>query len=249
MSGHNKWSTIKHKKGAQDAKRGKLFTKLIKEITVAARDGGGDPETNPNLRTAITKAKSENMPKDNIERAIKKGTGEIEGVNYEENIYEGYAPGGVAILVETLTDNKNRTAADMRSIFTKHNGNLGETGCVSYLFKRKGLIVFDASRYSEDAIFEAALEAGAEDVSNEGEEIEVTTSPEEFNEVVDALEKAGFESLRAEVTRIPEATVELDPETTHKAMKLIEKLDDHDDVNSVSTNLEIPDDYDPDAWG
>lgn len=247
MSGHNKWSTIKHKKGAQDAKRGKMFTKLIKEITVAARDGGGDPETNPTLRTAITKAKAENMPKDNIERAIKKGTGEIEGVNYEENIYEGYAPGGVAILVETLTDNKNRTAADIRSIFTKHNGNLGESGCVSYLFKRKGLITFDASAYSEDDILEVALEAGAEDVSNEGEEIEVITAPDDFNEVADALEKAGFQSNRAEVTRIPEANVSLDQESTRKALKLIEKLDDHDDVNSVSTNLEIPDDYDPEA--
>ncbi len=247
MSGHNKWSTIKHKKGAQDAKRGKIFTKLIKEITVAARDGGGDPETNPTLRTAITKAKSENMPKDNIERAIKKGTGEIEGVNYEENVYEGYAPGGVAILVETLTDNKNRTAADIRSIFTKHNGNLGESGCVSYLFKRKGLITFDASAYSEDDILEVALEAGAEDVSNEGEEIEVITTPDDFNEVADALEKAGFQSNRAEVTRIPEANVSLDQESTRKALKLIEKLDDHDDVNSVSTNLEIPDDYDPEA--
>jgi YebC/PmpR family DNA-binding regulatory protein len=247
MSGHNKWSTIKHKKGAQDAKRGKIFTKLIKEITVAARDGGGDPETNPTLRTAITKAKSENMPKDNIERAIKKGTGEIEGVSYEENIYEGYAPGGVAVLVETLTDNKNRTAADIRSIFTKHNGNLGETGCVSYLFKRKGLITFDAEKYSEEEIFEAALEAGAEDVSNEGDEIEVTTTPDDFNEVADALEKAGFQSIRAEVTRIPEATVPLDPETTTKAMRLIQKLDDHDDVKSVSSNIEIPDDFDPDS--
>jgi YebC/PmpR family DNA-binding regulatory protein len=247
MSGHNKWSTIKHKKGAQDAKRGKIFTKLIKEITVAARDGGGDPETNPTLRTAITKAKSENMPKDNIERAIKKGTGEIEGVSYEENIYEGYAPGGVAILVETLTDNKNRTAADIRSIFTKNNGNLGETGCVSYLFTRKGLITFDASQYTEDEILEAALEAGGEDVSTEGEEIEVTTTPDDFNEVADALEKAGFQSKRAEVTRIPEANVELDHETTTKALRLIEKLDDHDDVKSVSTNLEIPDDFDPEA--
>jgi YebC/PmpR family DNA-binding regulatory protein len=247
MSGHNKWSTIKHKKGAQDAKRGQLFTKLIKEITVAAREGGGDPETNPTLRTAITKAKSENMPKDNIERAIKKGTGEIEGVSYEENTYEGYAPGGVAVLVETLTDNKNRTAADIRSIFTKHNGNLGETGCVSYLFKRKGLIVFDASTYSEDDILEAALEAGAEDVSNEGEEIEVITTPDDFNEVADALEKAGFVSSRAEVTRIPDATVPLDQETTEKAMRLIQKLDDHDDVKSVSTNIEIPDDFDPDS--
>ena len=175
MSGHNKWSSIKHKKGAQDAKRGKIFTKIIKEITVAARSGGGDPETNPSLRTAVTKAKAENMPKDNIERAIKKGTGELGGVDYIELTYEGYGPGGTAILIEALTDNKNRTAADIRSIFTKQGGNLGETGCVSYLFQRKGIISFDAAQYSEDEILEAALEAGAEDVSSSDEEVEVIT--------------------------------------------------------------------------
>src|SRR6056297_1934852 len=180
MSGHNKWSSIKHKKGAQDAKRGKIFTKIIKEITVAARNGGGDPDANPSLRTAVTKAKIENMPKDNIERAIKKGTGELEGVDYTELTYEGYGPGGVAILIETLTDNKNRTAADIRSIFTKQGGNLGENGCVSYMFQRKGLIIFDSETYSEEEIFEAALEAGAEDVTSSDDEIEVLTAPDDF---------------------------------------------------------------------
>lgn len=247
MSGHNKWSSIKHKKGAQDAKRGKIFTKIIKEITVAARMGGGDAETNPALRTAINKAKSENMPKDNIERAIKKGTGELGGVDYIELTYEGYGPGGVAILIETLTDNKNRTAADIRSIFSKHNGNLGENGCVSYMFQRKGIITFDASEYSEDDILEAALEAGAEDVSSSDDEIEVVTSPDDFNAVSEALEAAGFKSQRAEITMIPEATVSLDDETTAKALRLIEKIDDNEDVKSVSTNLDIPDDFDPDS--
>ncbi len=247
MSGHNKWSSIKHKKGAQDAKRGKIFTKIIKEITVAARMGGGDPETNPALRTAINKAKSENMPKDNIERAIKKGTGELGGVDYIELTYEGYGPGGVAILIEALTDNKNRTAADIRSIFSKHNGNLGENGCVSYMFQRKGIITFDASNYSEDEILEAALEAGAEDVSGSSDEIEVVTSPDDFNAVSEALDEAGYKSERAEIAMIPEATVSLDDETTAKALRLIEKIDDNEDVKSVSTNLDIPDDFDPDS--
>ncbi len=245
MSGHNKWSTIKHKKGAQDAKRGKLFSKLIKEITVAARDGGGDEETNPRLRTAVNKAKTENMPKENIERAIKKGTGELEGVDYIELSYEGYGPGGVAILIDCLTDNKNRTAADVRSLFTKHGGNLGETGCVSYLFQRKGIIAYDATSYSEDDIIEPAIEAGAEDVSTEGEEIEVVTSPDDFLQVVEALEAAGFSHNRAEISRVPDATVSLDAETTQKALKLIGKLDDLEDIQSVSTNLDIPDDFDP----
>lgn len=247
MSGHNKWSSIKHKKGAADAKRGKIFTKIIKEITVAARNGGGDIDANPGLRTAVTKAKAENMPKDNIERAIKKGTGELEGVDYIELTYEGYGPGGVAILIEALTDNKNRTAADIRSIFTKQGGNLGENGCVSYMFQRKGLITFDASSYSEDEIFEAALEAGAEDVTTGGDEIDVLTAPDDFSTVSEALEEAGFKSSRAEVTMIPEATVSLDAETTARALRLIDRIDDHDDVSSVSTNLDIPDDFDPDS--
>jgi YebC/PmpR family DNA-binding regulatory protein len=247
MSGHNKWSTIKHKKGAQDAKRGKLFSKLIKEITVAAREGGGDEEANPRLRTAVNKAKTENMPKDNIERAIKKGTGEIEGVQYLEMSYEGYGPGGVAILVECLTDNKNRTAADVRSIFTKHGGNLGESGCVSYLFQRKGIIAFDTSAYCEEDIFELALEAGAEDVSTEGDDIEVLTSPDDFSAVLEAINKAGLRHSRADISMVPDATVSLDAETTAKALRLIDKIDDLDDVQAVSTNLDIPDDFDPDS--
>ena len=247
MSGHSKWSSIKHKKGAADAKRGKIFTKIIKEISVAARLGGGDVDSNPRLRTAVLKAKSVNMPKDNMERAIKKGTGDLEGVDYIELVYEGYGPGGVALIIETLTDNKNRTAADVRSTLTKNGGNLGETGSVSYLFHRKGLIIFDTEKYSEEDIFEAALEAGADDVSTEGDVIEVLTSPEDFHTVVDALEAAGFENTSAELTLVPESTITLSLEKTAKALKLIDKIEDYDDVQSVSTNLEIPDDFDPDA--
>jgi YebC/PmpR family DNA-binding regulatory protein len=243
MSGHSKWASIKHKKGAADAKRGKVFSKIIKEITVAARMGGGDEEANPRLRTAVLKAKAANMPKDNIARAIKKGTGEIEGVDYIELTYEAYGPGGVAIMIEALTDNKNRTAADIRSILTKGGGSLGEAGCVSYLFKRKGIIAYNAAEYSEDAIFEAALEAGAEDVSHEGDSIELTTEPDSFEEVLRALQAAEFSEEMAEISLVPEAYVSLDTESTAKVMRLIERLDDHDDVQSVSTNIDIPDDF------
>ncbi len=243
MSGHSKWHSIKHKKSALDAKRGKLFTKLIKEISVAARLGGGDIESNPRLRTAVLKAKLANMPKDNIDRAIKKGTGELEGVEYQELTYEAYGPGGVAILMNILTDNRNRTAAEIRNILSKGGGNLGETGCVSYLFKRKGIIAFDASKYNEDEIFEAALEAGAEDVTNDGETIEVITDPEDFETVLNALTEAGFENQMAEVMMVPETTITLDEEKTRKALKLIEILEDHDDVQSVATNLDIPSDF------
>jgi len=244
MSGHSKWATIRHKKGAQDAKRGKIFTKLIKEITVAARLGGGDEESNPRLRQAVLKAKGENMPKDNIERAIKKGTGELEGVDYQEITYEGYGPGGVAIMVDTMTDNRNRTAADVRSIFSKGGGNLGENGSVSYMFKRKGIIAYSTEEYSEDQILEQALEGGAEDVSTEGDSIEVTTEPEDFEDVLRVMQEAGFEHSSASISKIPDATVSLDTEGTRKALKLIENLDDHDDVQEVSTNLDIPDDLD-----
>jgi len=244
MSGHSKWASIKHKKGANDAKRGKIFTKIIKEITVAAKMGGGDENLNPRLRTAILKAKDANMPKDNIDRAVKKGIGELDGVTYEELIYEGYGPGGVAILIDTLTDNKNRTAADVRSQLTKGGGNLGETGCVSYLFKRKGIIGFDSSKYSEDDIIEVALESGAEDVSTMGDTIEVVTEPDDFEKVRNALAQAGFEKDTAEISMIPDSTVTLDKEKTAKALRLVERLEDLDDVQSVSTNLEIPDDFD-----
>jgi YebC/PmpR family DNA-binding regulatory protein len=238
MSGHNKWSTIKHKKGAADAKRGKIFTKLIKEITVAAKIGGGDPDGNPRLRTAIDKAKGENMPKDNIERAIKKGTGGMEGVVYEETTYEGYGPGGVAVLVEVMTDNRNRTVSDVRSIFTKCNGNMGEAGCVSWMFDKKGLIVFSGET-DFDALFEAALEAGAEDVSDEDGQIEVTTDPGVFFDVRDALEKAGFKSESAEVTMIPQTMVKLEGKQAESMLKMMERLEDNDDVQNVYANFDI----------
>ena len=244
MSGHSKWATIRHKKGAADAKRGKIFTKLIKEITVAARTGGGDIEANPRLRQAVLKARSSNMPKDNIDRAIKKGTGDLEGADYVEIAYEGYGPGGVAILVDALTDNRNRTAADVRSIFSKGGGNLGESGCVSYLFNRKGIIAYDASQHTEDEVLEKALEAGADDVQTSGDAVELTCAAEEFDAVVSVMQEAGFEHTMAEIGKVPDATVTLDADGTRKALRLIEALDDHDDVQSVSTNLEIPEDLD-----
>lgn len=245
MSGHSKWATIRHKKGAADAKRGKLFTKLIKEITVAARMGGGDEDANPRLRQAVLKARGANMPKDNIDRAIKKGTGDLEGVDYEEITYEGYGPSGVAIMVDTLTDNRNRTAADVRSIFSKHGGNLGENGCVSYLFSRKGVLAYPVEKYSEDQIFEVALEAGASDVATEVDTIEVVCEPEEFEAVLKAMEESGFEHDNAEIAKIPEATISLDTDGTRKALRLIELLEDNDDVQEVSSNIDIPADFDP----
>ena len=244
MSGHSKWATIKHKKGIADQKRGQKFTKLIKEISVAARMGGADPDMNAALRTAILKARAENMPKDNIERAIKKGSGEMGNAVFMELVYEGYAPGGVAIIVDTLTDNKNRTAADVRSTLTKLGGSLGSSGCVSYMFQTKGVITYDASKYSEDEIFNAALENGAEDVSTEDGVIEVTTSPADFGSVLEAMQAAGFEQDSADVSRIADQTVTLDKEKTQKVMNIVERLEDLDDVQSVATNLELPDDFD-----
>jgi len=240
MSGHNKWSTIKHKKGAADAKRGKIFTKIIKELTVASKMGGPDPDANPRLRTAIDKAKSENMPKDNIERAIKKGSGGLEGVNYEETTYEGYGPGGVAVLVEVMTDNRNRTVSDVRSIFSKCNGNMGEAGCVAWLFDKKGLIVYPKST-DFDALFEAALEAGADDVTDEEGQIEVVTDPSAFIEVREALEKAGFKHESAEVTMIPQTMVKLDGKQAESMLKLMDRLEDNDDVQNVYANFDISD--------
>ena len=244
MSGHSKWATIKHKKGIADQKRGQKFTKLIKEISVAARMGGPDPDMNAALRTAILKARAENMPKDNLERAIKKGSGEMGNAVFMELVYEGYAPGGVAIIVDTLTDNKNRTAADVRSTLTKLGGSLGSTGCVSYMFQTKGVITYDASKYSEDEIFNAALENGAEDVSTEDGVIEVTTSPADFGSVLEAMQAAGFEQDSADVSRIADQTVTLDKEKAQKVMNIVERLEDLDDVQSVATNLELPDDFD-----
>ena len=247
MSGHSKWASIKHKKGAADAKRGKIFSKIIKEITIAARMGGGDEDANPRLRTAILKAKAANMPKDNISRAVKKGSGELGSSEYFELSYEGYGPNGVAILVEALTDNKNRTAADVRSIFSKNGGNLGESGCVSYMFSRKGIIAYDGEKYSEDDILEVALEAGADDVEGSDGAIEVTTAPEEFENVLNAMEAAGYQHEMAEISRVPESTVSLSPEGTRKAIRLLNLLEDNDDVQEVASNLDVPDDFDEEA--
>jgi len=238
MSGHNKWSTIKHKKGAADAKRGKVFTKIIKEITVAAKLGGGDPDGNPRLRTAIDKAKGENMPKDNVERAIKKGVGGMEGVNYEETTYEGYGPGGTAVLVEVMTDNRNRTVSDVRSIFSKCNGNMGESGCVAWLFDKKGLLVYPKS-IDFDKLFEAAIEAGADDVVDEDEQYEVLTDPTAFHEVKSALEAAGFKPENSEITMIPQTMVKLEGKNAENMLKLMDRLEDNDDVQNVYANFDI----------
>ena len=238
MSGHNKWSTIKHKKGAADAKRGKIFTKLIKEITVAAKLGGGDADGNPRLRTAIDKAKNENMPKENIERAIKKGTGELEGVTYEEINYEGYGPGGVAVLVEVMTDNRNRSVSDIRSIFTKCNGNMGETGCVSWMFDKKGLLIV-SKQVDFDKLFEAALEAGAEDVSDQEEQYEVVTDPATFVEVRESLQRSGFTFESAEITMIPQTMIKLEGKQAESMLRLMERLEDNDDVQNVDANFDI----------
>ena len=241
MSGHSKWSTIKRKKGANDAKRGKIFTRLIKEITVAARSGGGDPEGNPRLRSAITTAKTENMPKDNIARAIKKGTGEIAGEVYDEILYEGYGPGGVAVLVECMTDNRNRTVADVRHYFTKSNGNLGESGCVAWMFEKKGLILVDKETVSEEELMDQVLEAGAEDMVEEGDEFQIFSAPEELDDVRNALEEAGVTFLDAAVSMIPKNTVDVTEEKPVKnLLKLLDNLEDHDDVQKVHANFDIP---------
>lgn len=242
MSGHSKWSTIKHKKGAADAKRGKIFTKLIKEITVAARLGGGDADANPRLRTAIAAAKAENMPKDNIDRAVKKGTGELEGVNYEEVSYEAYGPGGVAVLVNCLTDNKNRTVADLKHIFDRHGGSLGEPGCVAWIFNKKGMIVFDRESVDEETLFDVALEAGAEDVNEEETTFEVLTDPSDFEAVRKAVDNANLQYTVAEISMIPQNTVNLEDKKAQQMINLMEALEDNDDVSNVYANFDIPDD-------
>ena len=241
MSGHSKWSSIKHKKAATDAKRGKIFSKLIKEITVAARMGGGDQEANPRLRSAIQAAKSENMPKDNIERAIKKGTGELEGVNYEESIYEGYGPGGAAVLVESLTDNKNRTVADIRSIFGKNGGNLGENGCVAWMFDKKGYIAVESKSVDEDVLMEAAIDAGAEDIKEDNSNFEIITAPGDFEAVRVAIDKASIVYIDAEITMLPQTTANLAGKEAEQMVRLMEMLEDCDDVQKVYTNADIPD--------
>ncbi len=239
MSGHSKWSTIKHKKAAKDAKRGKIFTKLIKEITVAARMGGGDINSNPRLRTAVLTARQHSMPNDNIERAIKKGTGELEGVTYEEIAYEGYGPGGVALLVQVVTDNRTRTVAELRSILTKHGGNMGATGSVGYLFSKRGLITVERKDVDEDKVMEVALEAGAEDVREAGDILEVLTTPEGFEDVRQALTAAGITLASGEVTMMPSSTVTVSGQAAQTLLKLLEALEDNDDVQTVSSNMDI----------
>ena len=240
MSGHSKWSTIKHKKGAADAKRGKIFTKLIKEITVAARINGGDPDANPRLRAAILAAKNENMPKDNVERAIKKGTGDLEGVNYEEIIYEGYGPGGAAILIESLTDNKNRAVADIRSILNKSGGNLGENGCVSWMFEKKGYVIVDKTTVDETSLIEITLDAGADDIHEDNSNFEIITDPKDFESVKEALDLSSISFIVAEITMLPQTSVELKEKDVEKMIRLIELLEDCDDVQKIYTNADIP---------
>jgi len=239
VSGHNKWSKIKRKKGAADAKRGALFTKLIREITVAAREGGGSPEFNARLRLAVDTAKAASMPADNIDRAIKKGTGELEGASYEEVTYEGYGPGGTALFIECLTDNTNRTVADVRYALTRYDGSLGTDGSVAWQFDRRGQIVIDADRYTEEAVFEAAIDAGAEDVAGDGDEFVVTTSVSGFNEVQDAMRKAGLEATSAELTRVPKNEISLAGKDAEKLVRLVEALEELDDVQKVHTNADI----------
>ncbi|HVN84950.1 MAG TPA: YebC/PmpR family DNA-binding transcriptional regulator [Candidatus Binatia bacterium] len=239
MSGHSKWSSIKHKKAAKDAKRGKLFSKLIKEITVAARLGGGDISGNPRLRTAVLAARGQSMPNDNIERAIKKGTGELEGAAYEEVTYEGYASGGVAVMVQALTDNRNRTVADMRRLFEKHGGNLGASGCVAWMFHKKGVILVDHDKASEERLMDVTLSAGAEDLSDTGDQYEIVTDPQAFAAVKDALDRAKIEVASAEITLVPESTTAVSGKAAQHTMALVEELEDHDDVQTVSANFDI----------
>jgi len=242
MSGHSKWATIKHKKGKTDAKRGKLFSKLSRAITVAAREGGGDPNMNISLANAIEKAKAESMPKDNIERAVQRGAGGADGEAYERIMYEGYGPAGVAIIVDVLTDNKNRSAADVRNIFSKHGGQLAQPGAVAWVFERKGSIVVDGSKYGEDDIMAAAIDAGADDVVQDGDEFQVLTDPADFAAVRAAVAAAGIEYEQAELTMIPKNTVKLEENDARKTMKIVDALEDSDDVQEVFANFDIPED-------
>jgi YebC/PmpR family DNA-binding regulatory protein len=241
MAGHSHWANIAHKKGLIDAKRGKLWSKLAKAIIIAAKSGGGDPDANLKLRYAIIDAKAGNMPKDTIDRAVKKGTGELEGVNYEEILYEGYGPGGVAVLCDILTDNRNRTAPEVRKLFEISGGKLGGAGSVAWMFDRKGLLVIPADQTTEEALMDLALEAGADDVQHVGETFEITCSPDVYSGICDAIEKAGLKPELSEIARIPKDTVELDADTGRTVLKLMELLDDHDDVQKVASNFNIPD--------
>ena len=241
MSGHSKWSTIKRKKGKADAARGRLFTKLIREITVAARSGGGDPEANPRLRTAVTLAKSNNMPGDNIDRAIRKGTGEEPGVHYDEFSYEAFGPKGVGILIQVLTDNKNRTASEVRHILTRHGAHMGEPGSAARLFEEKGLITVEKGKVEEEALLAVVLEAGAEDMKEEDETFEITTAPENLEAVREALEKTGIEYAEAELARVPQMTVLLEGDEARRILRIVESLEENDDVQKVFANFDIPD--------
>jgi YebC/PmpR family DNA-binding regulatory protein len=241
MSGHSKWATIKHKKAAVDARRGKVFTKLIRELTSAARMGGGDADSNPRLRTAVAAAKTANMPSDTIQRAIKKGTGELPGEVYEEITYEGYGAGGVAILVDVLTDNKNRTVAEIRHLFAKHGGNLGETGCVAWMFARKGIITLNTNQIDEDTLLELVLEAGGDDIKTEADMYEIVTAPEAFEDVRSTLEQKGLTFDVAEVTMMPQNTVPVEGKQAEQVLRLMEALDDQDDVRKAHANFDISD--------
>lgn len=242
MAGHSKWSTINHKKGAADAARGKLFAKLLRQVEVAAREGGGDPDMNPTLRTMYQKARDASVPLDTIERAIKRGTGELEGVSYEQVTYEGYGPGGVAVMVDALTDNRNRTGAEVRSIFTKHGGSMAEPGAVAWQFERKGVVLVDRS-VEEDDLMLVALDAGAEDIADDGEAWRVTTGPTDLHAVRSALEEAGIAVTSSDLAMVPTSTVAIDEaEAARKVLKLVDALDDNDDVQDVYGNFDIPDD-------
>ena len=243
MSGHSKWSSIKHKKAAKDAKRGKLFTKLIKEVTVAARMGGGDIDSNPRLRTAVLTAKGASMPADNIDRAIKKGTGELESVTYEEVNYEGYGPGGAAMMVYVVTDNKNRTVSEIRRLFTKYGGNMGESGCVAWMFDKKALITVDINQIKEDSLMDVALDGGAEDVREEDGHFEIIAQPEDLERLRERLEREKIPLVTAQISMIPKNTVALDVKYAAQALKLAEELEDHDDVQTVSASFDIPDEF------
>lgn len=239
MSGHSKWATIKHKKGALDARRGKVFTKLIKEITVAARLGGGDPDSNPRLRTAVNAAKAENMPADNIKRAVQKGTGELPGATYDESIYEAYGPGGVAMMVEVATDNKNRTISEIRHIFGKHGGNLGESGCVAWMFNKKGYIVVEKDKADEEKLLELVMESGADDLGEDGSNWEIFTAPAALQTVVDRLKAENITPAVAEISMIPQTYVKLSGKGAQQMLRLSEELEDHDDVQHVYSNFDV----------
>jgi YebC/PmpR family DNA-binding regulatory protein len=243
VSGHSKWSQIKHKKGQTDAKRGKTFTKIVKEVSIAARLGGGDPDGNPRLRSAVEKAKEVNMPHDNIKKAIMKGTGELPGVAYEEYVYEGYGPAGVALMIEVMTDNKNRTLPEIRHMLAKSGGSLGETGCVSWMFDKKGYILVNKSKSSEDTVMSIALDAGAEDMKNDPDEenYEIITAPEDFTRVKDAVEKANIPVASAEVSMLPKNYVVLDERAAEQMVRLMDALEDNDDIQNVYANFDIPD--------